>query len=79
MNPTQKWIDGLRWIAEREPVSLFPFDGFAPGAVIRKKLLAFGLMETCEGPERAGPWRLTHYRVSAAGRDLLATLPNADA
>ena len=67
MKPSQKWIEALQWIAEREPIGWFPIDG--PSGVIRKRLRTYGLIE--EAGREPGALPVTKFRVSAAGRALM--------
>ena len=41
---TPAFLKALRWIAEHQPVALFPVDG--PRPTMRRKLLAAGLVES---------------------------------
>lgn len=60
---TPKMLEGLNWIAEHEPVALFPENG--PSRAILKRLREAGLVEEC-GRE-TGMFGCTKFIVSKEG------------
>jgi hypothetical protein len=67
------WMRGLRWFCAHGEVALF--DTSAPSRMVRKRLEANGLIETCGKEVGRGALAFTRYRISAAG---LAALKAAE-
>lgn len=72
IKPTPKMVEGLRWFERHGPISWFPCETSTPTRIIRKRLKTAGWIEECGAEPIKGLFSVTRFRISEAGRAVLA-------